>query len=93
MLYQLNYRPDFKIDPLLRFAMQRVPLVARAIFLDLAASGLKFLVPGARIVALFALGTGQSNNISWHGFVLLLGLNRIEAGNIPARHPIQIRPC
>ena len=70
VLYQLNYRPVFKIDLLLRFAMQRVPSVARAILLNLAAPSLQFLVPGARIVALFALGTGQSNNISWHGFVL-----------------------
>lgn len=72
MLYQLNYRPVFKIDQLLRFAMQRVLFVVRAIFLDLTAPGLKSLVLGARIVALFALGTGQSDNISWHGFILLL---------------------
>ena len=50
--------------------MQRVFFIARAIFLDLTAPCLELLVPGARVVALFALGTGQSNNVSWHDFVL-----------------------
>ena len=60
--------------------MQRVPFVARAIFLDLAAPRLELLVFCARVVALFALSTGQSNNISWHGFVLF-EIKQAQGGN------------
>ena len=52
--------------------MQRVFFVARAVFLDLAASRLELLVLGTRVIPFLALSAGQSNNISWHGFVLFL---------------------
>ena len=48
---------------LFRFAMQRVLLVARTILFDFAAPSFELLVPGSRVVALFALGTGQSNDV------------------------------
>ena len=53
--------------------MQGMPLVARAILLDLSAAGFQLLVACTGVVALFALGAGQSNDVSWHGFILLIG--------------------
>lgn len=59
--------------------MKRVALVTRAIFLNLAALRFQLLVACTGVVALFALGAGQSYNVSWHGFILL-DVKRVTGG-------------
>jgi hypothetical protein len=63
--------------------MQGMPAITRAKLLDFATLGFQLFIAGPRVVALFALGAGQSDNISWHGFVLLM-INGIGAElNLP----------
>jgi len=70
--------------------MQGMPLIARTILLDFATTGFQLLIAGTRVVALFALGAGQSYNISRHGF-FLFGIKRDRGKNSPARRPKEYR--
>jgi hypothetical protein len=51
--------------------MKCVPLIAGTVLLDFTTHGFQLFIAGSGVVALFALGAGQSDNISWHGFILL----------------------
>ena len=65
--------------------MQGMPLVARAILLDFATTGFQLFIAGTGVVALFALSAGQSNYLSWHGFVLfvLTGSGQVKPARLP----------